>query len=744
MVLMRFRPTAAVCVLASLAPAQYAPPAGERAAIRRPGAESVLPGGRLITPPGQQFLTGPRPSAMALNGPGDTLVTADEGAGFPVTVLHREAATWRRSVIRDDSDPQTGAYRALVFATEREFYASEGATGRIRLLDARSGDRRQFLELNLSGAENSYAGDLAYDAKRRLLHALDEANARLVTWDSARRRWTASLKLPASPFALTLSPDARRAYVTLPAAIAAIDLENHAAPRLLKQIAWGKPRRLAAAGDRVYACDADADAIAVISARSLEVEREIPLRAPGLESLRGIAPIALHYEPTNQWLLAVEAGINALGVIDLRRLAVAGHIPAAWSPVRFAAHDGRAFTVNWKGLGTGPTAARHGPITNLGREELERGSVSIFPLPAPEDLPALTKKVWENAGLLPAKSETAPLPEGLDHAVIIVKKKRTFDEVLGDVENASNGPVAALPPLARFGRRGVIVQTRDELRQRLGLRFVNVTPNHHALADQFAFSDNFYAEGPVTADADEWHGAPEALWEHLDKHGVPFRNFGEGFAQRDRGEASRIPAWREPSLKPDALFRNTSRAYPGFNMRIPDVNRASLFINEIEREYLAPGKPLPRALFLQLPADHLARARPEDGYPFEASHMADNDYALGRIVEFLSKTPHRKRMAGIGLEDDATGGVDHVDSHRTLLFVAGPWARQNFCAHQNAGQAAVLKLLLRILRVPPLNLNDATAADLTPVLAPQPAGAGFTVQAPTLDIFDPARAREGR
>jgi len=727
-----------------LAAADYVPPAGERPAVRRPGAESVLPGGRVVSPLGQQFVAGARPRALAVNPAGDTVVTADEGVGFPLTVLQRDGATWRRSVVVDEEEKDRGAFHSVVFAGERELFASEGALGRVRLTDARSGGRKHFYELNLGGASDSFAGEIAFDAKRKALFVLDETNARLVIFDSGRRRVAGQVKLGGAPFGLALSPDGRRVYATLPraGAVVVVDVESAASPKLVKTIKWATPRRVLAAGERVFVCDALRDVVGVFSARSLELEREVELRVPGFENLRGALPISLHYEPANQWVMVVEAGINAIGVIDARRLAVLGHLPAAWSPVRAAVHEGRAFVANWKGLGTGPNASRQGPILSGAREELDRGAVSIYPLPGPEDLAALTKKVWENNGFLPSKQAAAAVPEGLDHVVIVVKGKRTFDEVLGDVESAANGPVAALPPVARFGRRGVIVQKRDELRQRLGLRFVNVTPNHHMLAETYAFSDNFYADGVVSADGDEWTGEPSSLWDHLEKHGVSFRNFGEGFAQRDAGEAVPRPADGELALKPDALYRNSSRVYPGFSLNVPDTQRASLFASEMEREYLDAGKPLPRLILLHLPGDTLGRARPEDGYPFEASYMADNDYALGRIVQFLSRTPDWKRMAVFVMEEGASGGADHVDSHRTLLLAAGPFARPNFCSHLNSNAAAVWKLASRVLRIPPLGLNDAAAADLAGMFSAEANAAEYTVQPSTLEIFDPSKARE--
>ena len=114
---------------------------------------------------------------------------------------------------------------------------------------------------------------------------------------------------------------------------------------------------------------------------------------------------------------------------------------------------------------------------------------------------------------------------------------------------------------------------------------------------------------------------------------------------------------------PDPLYRNTSREYPMFNMNIPDQFRATQFIHEIEEKYVKGGEAFPRFIYIHLPNDHMTEPRPQDGYPYEASYVADNDYALGRIVEFLSLTPWWREMAIFVTEDDAQGGRDHIDAH---------------------------------------------------------------------------------
>jgi len=237
-----------------------------------------------------------------------------------------------------------------------------------------------------------------------------------------------------------------------------------------------------------------------------------------------------------------------------------------------------------------------------------------------------------------------------------------------------------------------------------------------------------------------------ALWHHLERHGIAFRNFGEGFelagVQEQPGEKPTGARFMTNIPMPDPLYRNTSREYPQFNMNIPDQYRATQFIREIEERYGKGSEELPRLLFIHLPNDHMAKPRPQDGYPFEISFVADNDIALGRILEYLSHSRWWSRMAVFITEDDAQGGVDHIDSHRTVLLVASPYARRNYVSRVNSSFPGLLKTTFRLLRIPPLNLYDAAATDLADCFSGEPDFTPYKTLPVNPDLFDPAKARD--
>ena len=579
--------------------------------------------------------------------------------------------------------------------------------------------------------------------------------------------------------------------------VAVVNVNDPAAPKIETYIRTGvpfgpqsnggsSPSGIVATAGHIFVSNAGNDSVTMIDAATNRVEAEIPIRIPGLETLRGVLPVGLAFDEQTGWLLVAEAGINAVGVIDTRVKRVLGHLPAGWFPTRVAINRGKVFVASARGLGRGPNAP--GAPGAFPRSQSRQGTLSVFPLPRPAELAAHTDFVMRANGFRPVDRPPRPLPAGVKHVVLIVKENRTYDEVFGDILEASNGPVMGGPQWARLGTFGYV----DGRRKRLNLRDVDVTPNHHAIARQWAISDNFYADSDVSVDGHHWlvgsypnvwtesslmasyseqkkdfriGEAPGRLlfagsdssvhpedqeeggtiWHHLARHGITFRNFGEGFelAGIDEGKDLEPTGGRflTNMPMPEPLYSHTSRQYPGFNMNIPDQFRASQFIQEIEERYVKTGADLPQFLFIHLPNDHMTDARPEDGYPYDESFVADNDYALGRILQFLSGTKWWSQMAVFITEDDPQGGVDHIDAHRTVLMGAGPWFKRNYVSHVNTSFPGLLKTIFRLLHLPPLNLFDASAADLSDCFTMHPDPAGYQLRSVDQRLFDPSAAR---
>lgn len=551
-------------------------------------------------------------------------------------------------------------------------------------------------------------------------------------------------------------------------------------------VGGASPSGVIADARHVYVTLAHADSVAVISPDGREIERQIaltpfsgvPFQDRKGRPLRGVMPVGLTKDATH--LYVTEAGINAVAAIDPESGRVLGHIGAGWFPAAAALSPNQAklYVVNNKGKGAGPNGGKAfqpggaGPYIG----ELEAGSLSVIALPLDENaLAAGTAAVLRNnqAALIPDAKLAA-----VKHVFFIIRENRTYDETLGDLAGADGDPT-----LARFGLHG---WTEQEPK----LHDVSVTPNAHALAQRFATSDRFFVDSDVSADGHRWafgiaptpwldmawtagygdrrnvnpfsaapgrralgggsdspmpEDEPEygSLWEHIAGAGLSIRNYGEGIEvegadERDGAEpeGQRL-VLNAPVPKP--VFESSDRAYPTFNLGIPDQFRYQEFAKDMDRR-LKKGKTAALTV-IRLPNDHTADVRPQDGYPYKASFVADNDLALGKIVEKISRSSIWKDSAIFVIEDDAQDGVDHVDAHRSPVLVISPYVRKGFVSHRHCSMASVQKTIYEMLGIGPLNLEDALAADMSDMFSDAPDLSPFSTLASDKRIFDPALAR---
>jgi hypothetical protein len=227
---------------------------------------------------------------------------------------------------------------------------------------------------------------------------------------------------------------------------------------------------------------------------------------------------------------------------------------------------------------------------------------------------------------------------------------------------------------------------------------------------------------------------------------VNFRNWGEGLelAGYDEGIGEEPTGIRESTNTPmpEALFENTSHDYATFNTNISDQYRFGQFEREFQIRYASGKEPLPPFVSIWLPNDHTADPRPGDGFPYRASYVADNDLALGKLVQLFSHSPFWKDMAIFVTEDDAQSGRDHVDAHRSLLMVISPYAAVGRVSHVHTSMGSILKTFDIILGLPCLNQYDATATDLSDLFTAQPDFTPYDALPSDTRIFDPAKVRE--
>ena len=423
-------------------------------------------------------------------------------------------------------------------------------------------------------------------------------------------------------------------------------------------IAWDEARR------RLYVANANSDSVSVVDTDAARVVLTIPLEPFGLKQ-KGFAPTALALAPGGATLFVALGGLNAVAVVDTRTHTLRGLIPTAWYPNHLAiSADGSKLGVaTLLGTGSGWQGQPQRRYVHT-----YRGTVSVLPVPDAAQLASYTTAVAENNHIVTAREEPAggdpaarPLPVParagdpslIEHVVYIIKENRTYDQVFGDLPRGNGDPSLAL-----FGEA--------------------ITPNHHKLATEFVLFDNFYATGGNSGDGHQWvtqaNETSYALWPGYVGRSYPFDGTdpiayantgflwdlaqGRGKTVKVYGEyAGRLPE-SEPTQRqrllerwekgedfskewsvtaPIApLNRILAKNYPPYSQAIPDVVRARILLKDIA-QWQAAGT-MPNLVFVQLPSDH-ARRDPNQSTP--NAHLADNDLALGQIVEAL-----RRRRSG--------------------------------------------------------------------------------------------------
>lgn len=561
-------------------------------------------------------------------------------------------------------------------------------------------------------------------------------------------------------------------------------------------VGGSSPNSIVATDKYVYVSNGNNDNISVIDVQQNTSSIELKLDER-LKNLKGVIPFGLTLSPDQKRLFVAEAGINAVAVIDVESQKVLGHIPVGWFPSKLkVTPDGKQLIVaNAKGFGSGPNGGKdfkpafdHPSADYIGA--LMLGTVSILDIPSDQQLDALTRKVIENNFSfyeLAESNDKSPIPafakekeSPIKYIVFISKENRTYDEVFGQLPSGSgDSSLAHYAANVSFTNRKKTMEVSN----------ATVMPNHLALAEQFTISDNFYVDSDVSADGHVWltntypnqwmethapaayggkrsmkeeskapgkfgmtgaAGAifPESyneagsMWEHLERNGIEFYNFGFG-VEFDAGSFS-DSTFKYGGVRylvnyplPGPLYNRTSRLFPTFNMAIPDQFRTDIFIKEINEKFINQEKDLPPVLTLQLLNDHGAGERPDAGFPFNESYMADNDLALGRVVEYLSHLPQWKNMMIVVTEDDAQGGTDHIDAHRSLLMVISPYAKKNFNSHLHYSFGSIFKTFWHVLGIPYLNQYDYGVTDMSDCFTGEPDFTPYNALPVDPRIFNP-------
>src|SRR5882724_56471 len=494
-------------------------------------------------------------------------------------------------------------------------------------------------------------------------------------------------------------------------------------------------------GSRLFVASASTDRVVVVDTGARKVLTEL-LDPPPSGPAEGATPNALALSADGTRLYVAEADANAVAVFDLsaataglpaggastgerkdREDRLAGRIPAGWYPTALLARGGTGGSlavVNGKGKGTRPNpdgaqpGIRKAPPHSYALGQLD-GTVTVLPsVPTGSALFALTLRVARADGWDRPRPPRKLPP--FEHVVYVIKENRTYDQVFGDLPGADGDPGLTL-----FPRAG--------------------SPNHHALAERFGLFDRFFVNAEVSTQGHSWSTAsyvtdygekttpsgysdrrPEAeegdadetaggyLWNLALAKGLAVRDYGEATIEVKHPGAPSTWTSTRPGLAP---FVHPD--YPGWDLDFQDQRRADVWIAEFD-QFVKTGK-MPALEIVWLPSDHTSGTTP--GRPTPRASMADNDLALGRIVEALSKSPYWKNTVVFVLEDDAQNGPDHVDSHRSVLLVLSAYNRPGV-VHRFVNTTDVTATIEQILGLPALSHFDHFGRTLDDIFATKP------------------------
>jgi DNA-binding beta-propeller fold protein YncE len=553
-------------------------------------------------------------------------------------------------------------------------------------------------------------------------------------------------------------------------------------------VGGASPNSIAAGSRFAYVSNATNDNISVIDYRNHKITGHISIKVDKrIDKFRGFLPFGLTLSKDEKTLYVALLGFNAVAVIDVESGTTKGLIPSGWGPARvmLSPDEKELYVITCRGLGAGPNGGMNFVSPEQGSfvSDIQLGSFQKIVVPDDEQLKKYTLQCIENTFISKTITDDGlnPLPpmpglrkSPIKHIVYITKENRTYDEVLGQLKGGAGDST-----LARFGVNNEYTLP-DTMRKRFpGLR---ISPNHIKAAEEYSFSDNYYTDSDASIHGhhwmmgvipNEWVEAnssvsktakifskapgrrfpgstgsidPEdyaeigGLWEALERNNVTFYNFGEANETANVREQwyDTLTGAAHGVMVPmqKALFGRTSHNYAGYNTNIPDQYRMDQFEKEFTEKWITGNEEMPSLITMQVPNDHGARVRPKDGYFYPQSFMVDNDLALGRILHFLSRTKYWKDMLVIVTEDDPQGGVDHIDAHRSILIMAGPYVKRGYVSHTHANFGSILKTIYNILNVPYVNQFDVTGSLLQDFFTAEPDFTPYTLEKHDGRVFD--------
>jgi YVTN family beta-propeller protein len=734
-------------------------PVAQRAASPPPrpgtlgGGIAQLPNGWRIAPTGRHSHIGDLPLNMVWDPSGRSLIVANNGWTRPTLTIFDAVNFQIRATV-----PVDHAWLGLAWHPDGSRLFTSGAAqnainqfswdgvtlkpaGQIAI--APPVMRPTFETLDDSG----FIGGIAVTPDGTRLFAVHVLGTALSMIDINRGAVVKTIELEAEPYTALVSADGRTLFVS----------EWGGARVLFFDAATLEPKGEVAVGEhpnamlqsrdgaRLFVACASTNAVWVIDLAARKATEQIGV-ALFPDAPPGTTPNALALSPDGRTLLVANADNNTVAVVDIespQKSEVEGFIPTGWYPtgVTFDREGRQIYILSGKGLSS--SANPRGPVPgSRGAEgqyigQMLQGTLSQLPVPDAAGLKALTARVYEITAysdtkrLTPADAPTdSPIPRrvgdpsAIKYVFYVIRENRTYDQVFGDLPMGNGDPALTL-----FGEE--------------------ITPNAHALAREFVLFDNFYVDAEVSYDGHAFSTGAYAtdvvekiwptnygqrggiylsegrgprrnpygnlsappqgyIWDFATRAGVTVRSYGE-FAHRD-------PASGKAVASVPGLAGRVHPDYPPYDLSIPDNTRVDVWLKEFQ-EFERTGA-LPRLSIIRLGNDHTAGTRPGARTP--RAMVAENDVALGRVVEAISRSRFWKESAIFVLEDDAQNGPDHVDAHRSIALVVSPFTKRKALDSTLYTTSAMLRTMELILGLPPMSQYDAAATPMYNAFQPTP------------------------
>jgi DNA-binding beta-propeller fold protein YncE len=698
--------------------------------------QTLLPNGWSLRPAGVQVDMGDFPTHIELSPDGKFAAVLHSGWGkHEVRMVSLSDNKIISTVVIDQT------FQGLRFSSDGSLLFVSGAEDEcIYLFQHKNGylllDRKvQVVDVREKFVVSGIAP--LQDGNRILACGLFADDLAVIELATSKRLATLDLPDGSYPFEVVVSPNQKFAMVSLwgKSSIAVIDLETMKLESIWPVRSHPTEMRFIDDGQHLLVGCADDNSVVIMNAKSGTTKEVIRTSLYGTER-NGSTPNSLCVSPDEKVLVIANADNNNLAVFDMQVLGKSkslGFIPVGWYPtsVRFA-KDGQSILVaNGKGLASRDNVKGPNPLQEPSASVREyigglfKGTLSFIPTPSPEQMIEWTKDVYSASPLrqdeqpnhneravrsaIPAKVGD---PSPIKHCFYIIKENRTYDQILGDIAKGNGESSLCIFPEA-------------------------VTPNHHALVNEFVLLDNFYVESEVSADGHEWSMAAYAtdfverlwplnyrggrkkigytseggydiavpssgyIWDKCAQANVSYFSFGE-FIQNS-------PVVGMPGkARTKSLEGHFDPGYRSYDLDYLDVHRAERFAErmaEFDRD-----DNLPQFIVLRIGNDHTSGTRPGKRTP--TAMVADNDVALGKIVETISASRYWKESAILVVEDDAQNGSDHVDAHRTVALAISPYIRRHTVDSTLYTTSSMLRTMELILGLDPMTQFDAAATPM--------------------------------